>query len=227
MRDPQQELEHLRALATADPTKRFSKLLKIVRQEVFLAQAWERVRANVGSRTPGVDGITKRNVAPDLIHRLAQDLKTHQYVPQPVRRVYIPKGRKGRRGLGIPALRDRVVQAAVAQVLEAIYEPIFRECSYGFRPGRSTIHVLRHIARAYRTGATWVIEGDLVKCFDSIPHAVILTCLRKRIKDEPFIDLIRQMLQAGVMEDGQKTATYSGTPQGGLCSPPTMWQKSC
>jgi retron-type reverse transcriptase len=95
MRDPQQALEQLRNLATTHPTKRFSKLLKIVRQEVFLARAWERVRTNVGSRTPGVDGITKRTADPQFIHRLAQDLKTRQYVPQPLRRVYIPKGGKG------------------------------------------------------------------------------------------------------------------------------------
>jgi retron-type reverse transcriptase len=100
MRDPQQELEHLRALATANPTKRFSKLLKIVRHETFLAQAWERVRTNVGSRTPGVDGKTKRTIDPNLVHHLAHDLKLHQYTPQPVRRVYIPKGRNQRRGLG-------------------------------------------------------------------------------------------------------------------------------
>jgi len=104
-------------------------------------------------------------------------------------------------------------------VLEAIYEPIFRTCSTGFRPGRSTIECLRQVAQAYRAGATWIIEGDLVKCFDSIPHGVILNCLRKRIKDERFIDLIRQMLQAGVIEEGSYTHTYSGTPQGGLASP--------
>jgi len=103
--------------------------------------------------------------------------------------------------------------------LEAIYEPIFRNSSYGFRPKRSTIHALRHMANAYRAGATWIIEGDLVKCFDIIPHRVILNCLRKRIKDERFIDLIRRMLQAGVMEENTYTNTYSGTPQGGLCSP--------
>lgn len=219
MRDPQLELEHLRALASANPTKRFDKLLKLVRHATFLAQAWDRVRTNTGSRTPGVDGQTKASITDQTITRLAQDLKERQYRPQPVRRVYIPKGRNQRRGLGIPTLRDRIVQAAVAQVLEAIYDPIFRSCSYGFRRGYSTIHALRHVARAYRTGATWVIEGDLVKCFDSIPHAVILKCLRKRIKDERFIDLIRQMLQAGVMEHGRRSETYSGTPQGGLVSP--------
>jgi len=219
MHDPHRELEHLRGLAVANPAKRFSDLLKLVRHEAFLVTAWDRVRTNMGARTPGVDGQTKQNVDPTLIAQLAHDLEHRQYHPQPVRRVHIPKPNGKQRPLGIPTIRDRVVQAAVAQVLEALYEPIFRDCSYGFRPGRSTIHALRHIARSYRTGATWVIEGDLVKCFDSIPHGVILNCLRKRIKDERFIDLIRQMLQAGIMEDGHYAATYSGTPQGGLASP--------
>jgi RNA-directed DNA polymerase len=222
VKDPQRELEHLRKLATADPTKRFDKLLKIIRQEAFLAMAWGHVRTNKGSQTPGIDGQTKADVNERVIRELAQELAEGRYQPQPVRRVYIPKGKNQRRGLGIPAIRDRIVQAAVAQVLEAIYEPIFRNCSYGFRPGRSTIHALRHVARAYRTGVTWVVEGDLVKCFDSLSHSVILNCLRKRIKDERFIDLIRRLLQAGVMEDRRYERTYSGTPQGGLCSPILM-----
>jgi group II intron reverse transcriptase/maturase len=222
MKDPQLELEHLRKLAEADPTKRFGKLLKIVRQEVFLVMTWERVRTNKGSKTPGVDGQTKDDVDVKMLQDLARELAENRYRPQPVRRVYIPKGKSQRRPLGIPTVRDRIVQAAAAQVLEAIYEPIFRDCSYGFRPGRSAIHTLRHMARAYRAGATWTIEGDLVKCFDKLPHGVILNCLRKRIKDERFIDLIRRMLQAGVMEDSRYEQTYSGTPQGGLVSPILM-----
>jgi len=222
VKEPQQELEHLKKLATAEPDKRFGKLLKIVRQETFLAMVWQRVKTNKGSCTPGIDGQTKADIEEGDLHGLAQELKEGRYQPKPVRRVYIPKGKNQRRGLGIPAMRDRIVQAAVAQILEAIYEPVFRNSSYGFRPGRSTIHALRHVARAYRTGATWIIEGDLVKCFDSLPHKVILNCLRKRIKDERFIDLIRRMLQAGVMEDYRYERTYSGTPQGGLCSPILM-----
>ena len=107
----------------------------------------------------------------------------------------------------------------MAQILAAIYEPIFRPCSYGFRPHRNPIQALHHVAQAYRAGATWIIEGDLVKCFDAIPHHVIVQCLRKRIKDERFLDLVRQMLTAGVMEEGTFLPTYSGTPQGGLASP--------
>ena len=219
MRDPFEELGHLRKLAKADPTKRFDMLYRLVCHPEVLAVAAERVRQNTGGRTAGIDGQTRKQINAELLTHLAEDLTQHRYGPQAVRRVYIPKGKTGRRALGIPAIRDRIVQAAVAQVLETIYEPIFRNCSYGFRPNRNPMQALRQVAQAYRAGVTWVIEGDLVKCFDSIPHGVILNCLRKRIKDERFIDLIRLMLKAGVMEEGSLMPTYSGTPQGGLASP--------
>ena len=122
----------------------------------------------------------------------------------------------------MPTLRDRIVQAARAQVLAALYAPLCRQCSYGFRAGRSPLHALRHLTWAYRTGATWVLEGELVKCFDSLPHSVILPCLRNRSKDERFMDLIRRRLKAGVMEDFRSQRTYSGTPQGGPVTPPTI-----
>ena len=224
MKDPQRELEHLAKLAKNNADKRFSKLLKTIRQGPFLGMVWKRVRTNKGSHTPGIDGLTLADIDDQVLGDLAQELKAGRYQPQPVRRVYVAKGpgKKKRRALGIPIIRDRIVQAAIAQVLEAIYEPIFRNCSHGFRPGRSTVHALRQVAMAYRTSATWIIEGDLVKCFDSLPHQVILNCLRKRIKDERFIDLIRKFLQAGLMEDQRYDKTYSGTPQGGLCSPNLM-----
>jgi RNA-directed DNA polymerase len=211
-------------LAAAKPTKRFGTLLQVMRHDAFLQMVWHKVRTNQGSRTPGVDGQTQEDVDDHVLHDLAHDLATRHYRPKPVRRTSIPKrGKPGqRRGLGIPALRDRIVQAAIAQVLDALYEPLFRSCSYGFRPGRSPIHALRHVARAYRSGGTWIVEGDVERCFDSLPHAVILACLRKRIKDERFIDRIRRMLQAGVMEQGQDERTYAGAPQGGWCSPILM-----
>jgi group II intron reverse transcriptase/maturase len=219
MRDPRQELEHLRKLAATEPTKRFSKLYRLVCHQEMLRIAAERVRQNTGGRTAGIDGQTRRQIGDELLARLAAELTHHQYQPQAVRRVYIPKGKTGRRALGVPSIRDRIVQAAVAEILAAVYEPLFCNCSYGFRPQRNTIQALRHVAQAYRAGATWIIEGDLVSCFDSLPHGVILSCLRKRIKDERFLDLIRKMLQAGVMEEGTLLPTYSGTPQGGLDSP--------
>jgi group II intron reverse transcriptase/maturase len=219
MRDPWNELGHLHKLAKAQPTKRFGTLYRLVCHPELLAVAAERVRQNTGGRTAGIDGQTRKQIKPEMLAQLADELTHRRYLPQAVRRVYIPKGKTGRRALGIPAIRDRIVQAAVAQVLEVLYEPIFRDCSYGFRPHRNPMQALRQVAQAYRAGATWVIEGELVKCFDSIPHGVILNCLRKRIKDERFIDLIRLMLEAGVMEEGSFMPTYSGTPQGGLASP--------
>jgi group II intron reverse transcriptase/maturase len=218
MRDPFCELEHLSQLAAAEPTKRFEKLYRIVNHLDLLRVAGERVRQNTGGRTAGIDGQTRRHIDEQMLAQLADDLAHNRYHPQAVRRAYIPK-KTGKRALGIPTIRDRIVQAAVTEVLETVYEPLFRDCSYGFRPRRNTIHALRHVAQAYQAGATWTIEGDLVQCFDSIPHHVILRSLRKRIKDERFIDLIRTMLKAGVMEDGHVLPTYSGTPQGGLASP--------
>src|SRR5215831_4313387 len=219
MCDPHRELEHLGKLAAAEPTKRFGKLYRLVSHPQMLALAGEHVRQNTGGRTAGIDGQTRSHIDPDMLTRLADELQHNRYAPQAVRRIYIPKGTTGRRGLGIPTIRDRIVQAGVAQILAALYEPIFRPCSYGFRPHRNSIQALHHVAQAYRAGATWIIEGDLVQCFDAIPHHVIWQCLRKRIKDERFIDLVRQMLTAGVMEEGTFLPTYSGTPQGGLASP--------
>src|ERR671915_1291339 len=219
MNDPLRELEHLSKLASADPSKRFSDLYRLVGHWKLLALAAERVRQNTGGRTAGIDGQTRKAIDTSMLSPLAEELASHRYQLQAVRRVYIPKGKSGRRALGIPSIRDRIVRAAVAEVLAAIYEPIFRDCSYGFRPKRDTIQALRHVARAYQAGATWVIEGDLVKCFDSIPHGVIVQGLRKRIKDERFIELVHQRLKAGVMEEGNFLPTYSGTPQGGLVSP--------
>jgi group II intron reverse transcriptase/maturase len=219
MQDPLRELEHLGKLAAADPLKRFGKLYRVVCHMEVLTQAGERVRQNTGGRTAGIDGQTRRHIDEDMLLRLADELTHNRYQPQMVRRAYIPKGKTGQRALGIPSIRDRIVQAAVAQVLETVYEPIFRNCSYGFRPQRNTIQALRHVAQAYQAGATWIIEGDLVKCFDTLPHGVILNGLRKRIKDERFINLVCKMLKAGVMEGGHFMPTYSGTPQGGLASP--------
>lgn len=221
MSDVNRELEHLAKLAKEDPQKRFNRLYRLLRQPEFLLLALEKIQGNKGVRTPGVDGQLMAEVTPKEILKLSQELANRTYQPQPVRRVYIPKRSNPQklRPLGIPTSRDRVVQAGVALILEALYEPLFRNCSHGFRPGRSTITALRPAATAYRAGGKWIVEGDLADCFGSIPHHVLLNCLRKRIRDERFIDVIRRMLQAGVMESGNYHRTYSGTPQGGIASP--------
>lgn len=219
MKDVVAELEHLNQLATQDANKRFTRLYRLIRQGGLLAIARERIAGNKGAQTPGVDGQKMADIDNEKIVRLSQELKTGTYQPQPVRRVYIPKRNGKLRPLGIPTSRDKIIQAGVALILEAIYEPVFRKCSHGFRSQHSTITAIRQVSSAYRAGVKWVIEGDITDCFGSIPHGVILNCLRKRIKDEHFIDLIRKMLQAGVMEAGNFAPSYSGTPQGGIVSP--------
>ena len=219
MGDVSRELGHLEKLAKEDPEKRFNRLYRLVRQESFLMLARQRIARNKGANTPGVDGQVMDDITPEEIVRLSQELAAGTYQTESVRRQYIPKRKGGFRPLGIPTSRDKVVQAAAAMILEALYEPLFRRSSHGFRPGRSPITALRQVSSAYRAGATWIIEGDIQDCFGSIPHNVILNCLRKRIKDERFIDLVRKLLQAGVMEKGRYSPTYSGTPQGGVVSP--------
>ncbi len=220
MGDVVQELEHLRKLAQENPAKRFNRLYRLLRQPDFLLLARAKVERNQGANTPGVDGQVMGDVNAEALARLSQELTAGTYRPLPVRRTYIPKkGGNKWRPLGIPTSRDKVVQAGVAMILEALYEPLFRNSSHGFRPSRSPITALQTAAIAYRAGATWIIEGDLADCFGSIPHGVLLNCLRKRIQDERFIDLVRRMLTAGVMEAGQRQRSYSGVPQGGVASP--------
>lgn len=166
MGDVVRELEHLKKLAKEDPNKRFNRLYRLLRQKVLLALAKQRIANNKGARTPGVDGLVMDDITTAEITRLSQELAAGTYQPQPVRRQYIPKRNGKLRPLGIPTSRDKVVQAGVALVLEAIYEPLFRPCSHGFRSGHSPITALRQVSSAYRAGATWIIEGDITNCFD-------------------------------------------------------------
>lgn len=217
------ELEHMRKLATADRDKRFGKLYRLVGKMDMLNSAWAHVKENKGSRTPGVDGMTREQVNADVLCKLGEELTTGVYQPEPVQRAYIEKKRSTKkRPLGIPSLRDRTVQEAARRILEALYEPLFRPSSHGFRPKRSTISALRHTAYTYKAGASWIIEGDIKACFDSIPHHVVLNLLRKRIKDERFIDLIRRFLQAGFMKVENattRTAAHHRAASSARCLP--------
>ena len=219
MSDVRQELEHIRKLATANPDKRFNRLYRLVCKPEFLMQAWDEIRKNSGSRTPGVDGQTRDDVDEALIAQLSEELKTGTYRPKPLRRKYIPKKNGKKRALGIPTIRDRIAQSAAALILNALYEPNFLPCSHGFRPNRCTISALRQVGYCYKAGADWIVEGDIKSCFDDMSHTVILDTLRKRIKDERFITLIARFLTSGVMEELEFRNTYSGTPQGGIVSP--------
>ena len=172
-------------------------------------------------KAAGVDKVTKDQYAQNLIANvrdLIGRMKRFEYVPQPVRRTYIPKANGKMRPLGIPAFDDKLVQEVVRMILESIYEPTFQNSSHGFRPKRSCHTALQYIKRNY-TGVKWFVEGDIKGCFDNIDHHVLVRILRRRIKDEYFISLIWKFLKAGYMEDWVYHNTYSGTPQGSLISP--------
>jgi group II intron reverse transcriptase/maturase len=218
MNNVTEEMNHLHALARRDPSKRFNHLWKNLTDPRWLGQAWEQIRRNRGSQTAGVDRMTAVDVDLLRIRQWIEALKTGRYKPTPVRRVYLEKSNGQQRPLGIPTIKDRVIQQGLKLLLEPIFEADFRHCSHGFRPGRSPHTALRAVARTFpATG--WTIEGDITGCFDNIPHTKLMAIISKRISDGKVLNLIRAFLKAGYLEDWRFHRTYSGTPQGGILSP--------
>jgi group II intron reverse transcriptase/maturase len=218
MNNVAEQMKHLHQLAKQDPGKRFTRLWSSLTNPYWLAQAWEQIRRNHGSRTAGVDQMTARDVDMSLITQWAAELRRGAYQLTPVRRCYIEKGNGQLRPLGIPTIKDRIVQQGLKMLLEPIFEADFKTCSHGFRQGRSTHTALRDVARGY-VSTSWIIEGDIKGCFDNIPHTGLMRLLAKRIADAKVLHLVKQFLQAGYLEDRQLHRTYSGTPQGGILSP--------
>ena len=217
------EMEHLHKLAVTDQEKRFQKLWDNMISETWLSQAWEEIRRNKGSQTPGIDTLTAEDVDLPRIRRLSARLRAGTYRPKSVRRTYIPKRNGKLRPLGIPSIEDRIVQQGLRMALEPIFEADFLPCSHGFRQGHSPHTALRHVVCMYPR-VSWVIEGDIVGCFDNFPHNGLLKAVARRIADGKVLGLISVFLKAGYMEDWHYHQTSSGTPQGGIVSPPTKLQ---
>jgi RNA-directed DNA polymerase len=215
--------------AKSEPTFRFYLLYDKVHRADILRHAWALVRAN--DSAAGIDGVTVAAVeaggVEPFLARLAEELRTHTYRPDPVRRVMIPKRKGGWRPLGIPTVRDRVAQAAAVLVLEPVFEADFLPCSYGFRPKKDAHQALEEISRALAHGYTQALDADLTAYFDSIPHNQLLAAVARRVADRHILRLLTHWLRAPVVverDDGKRETrggkrTRRGTPQGGVISP--------
>ena len=209
--------------AKREPHRRFHALYDKLTLGYVLQSAWEAVRRNQGAA--GIDQQTREQIeaagVPAFLAEIAQSLRAKTYRPQPVRRVAIPKGHDPAqtRPLGIPTVRDRVVQAAAKLLLEPIFEADFAEVSFGFRPGRGQRDALAAVTQNAREGYRWVVDGDIQQFFDTLDHEPLMAALRRRISDGELLRLIYRWLKAGYLAEGVYHDTDQGSPQGGVLSP--------
>jgi len=185
-----------------------------------LERAWQKVRSNKGA-----GGIDRQTIASfERIHEqqlqeLHRLLREKRYRPHALRRVYVPKTNGEQRPLGIPTIRDRVVQQALLNILEPIFEPLFHHHSYGFRPQRDTHQAIAHVRKSLEQGKEWIVDVDIRKYFDTVNHELLIDAVNEEISDGSVLGLLRMFLESGVMDNGVRMATEEGTPQGGVISP--------
>lgn len=214
--------------SSEDRERKFERLLRLMACREWLTEAATKTLASAGAKTAGIDGVTRDRLVPSLAHEvesLRRELLDGSYRPRPVRRVYIPKQNGKLRPLGIPTLRDRIVQRALVMVMEPIWESDFHRNSYGFRPKRSVHHAIQAVAAQLtdagrgRTKGRWVIEGDLASYFDTVHHRKLVSCIKRRIRDRRFIQILWRFLRAGHVDAGIFQVSTAGVPQGGVISP--------
>lgn len=201
--------------------RKFHALYDKLYREDILYEAWKRVRANGGSA--GIDKQTIEEIeaygVEKVVEEIQEVLKRNSYNPPPVRRTYIPKADGRQRPLGIPTVKDRIIQSAMKLVIEPIFEADFKDCSYGFRPKRNQHQALEVIRKACNNRGNYVLDGDIKGYFNNINHEKLMMLVDKRISDRRISKMIRKWLKAGVMENGNYEESNIGSPQGGVISP--------
>ncbi|WP_244422421.1 reverse transcriptase domain-containing protein [Ktedonobacter racemifer] len=198
-------------------------LYRLMFKEDLYIIAYEQIKSKPGNMTPGTDGETLDGFSLETIRESIEAMRSESFQFQPVRQSFIPKANGKMRKLGIPSAKDKIVQQAIYMILEAIYDsshtPYFRETSHGFRPNHSCHTALREIRETW-SAVNWFIEGDVRACFDEVDHQTLVSILRKKIKDERFLNLIWKLLNAGYMDlHGTRKDSLVGTPQGSIASP--------
>src|ERR1700687_748144 len=213
------DINRIAELAKEDPKRQFSSIAHLITGEK-LYEAFRSLRKNASA---GIDGVTYQQYetnAEENIRQLHQRLKEGKYRAQPLRRIYIPKEDGKQRPISIPALEDKILQKAVGEVLNAIYEQDFLDCSYGFRPGRGAQQALDEVGRVMCTRPTgWILEIDITAYFDSIVREQLMELVEKRISDGSVLQLIRKWIKVGVIEQGRLLVSETGTGQGQTISP--------
>ncbi|GLV54965.1 reverse transcriptase [Dictyobacter sp. S3.2.2.5] len=217
--------ERLEALRKLNSSRQWvnNDLYRLMFKEDLYIIAYERIKSKPGNMTPGTDGETIDGFSLSTVREIIEAMRSESFRFQPVRQSFIPKANGKMRKLGIPSAKDKIVQQAIYTILEAIYDspqtPYFCETSHGFRPNHSCHTALREIREAW-SAVNWFIEGDIRSCFDEVDHQTLVSILRKKIKDERFLNLIWKLLNAGYMDlHGARKDSLVGTPQGSIASP--------
>lgn len=211
-------LENMSRNSLKNKDEIFTRLYRYMLRPDLYYLAYKNLYSNNGASTKGVNNDTADGFSEKKIDNIIRSLQNETYTPEPARRTYLRKANGKMRPLGIPTFTDKLVQEALRMILEAVYEPIFLDCSHGFRPNRSCHSALKSITKGFN-GVRWFVEGDIKGCFDNINHEKLVNIISAKIKDKRLINLIWKFVKAGYVENWQYHKTYSGTPQGGIISP--------